>query len=99
MFKSSDKKKRNLIRNYFSLIKRDLRYDNDPINSTGRKLFFFKRNNFPELSFRKNKQKTINKDIFNKINNSQITNAKKKVTFMPILNPIIKGKEYSKTKV
>ena len=38
MFKSSNMKKRNLIQNYFSLLKQDIKFDYEPINSTSRKL-------------------------------------------------------------
>ena len=99
-FKSSNKKKRNLIQNYFSLIKRDLKYENKPINSSGRKLYSVKNNtHHPELSFKKNLKKKIDKDILNKINYSQINNIKKKVIFIPILKSSLKGNEFSKTKV
>ena len=98
MFKSSNKKKRNVIQNYFSLIKRDLKNDNEPINSTDRKIYIFRNNNFPELSFRKSRKERINKDLLNNINRSQISDRKKKVIFVPIFNHNIKEKEYSKEK-
>jgi hypothetical protein len=98
MFKSSNKKKRNVIQNYFSLIKRDLKNDNEPINSTDRKIYIFRNNNFPELSFRKSHKERINKDLLNNINRSQISDRKKKVIFVPIFNHNIKEKEYSKEK-
>ena len=96
MFKSSNKKKRNVIQNYFSLIKRDLKNDKEPINSTDRKIYVFRNNNFPELSFRTNHKKKIKKDTLNNINNSQITDKKRKLIFIPILHQNIKGKEHSK---
>ena len=96
MFKSANKKKRNVIQNYFSLIKRDLKNDNGPINSADRKIYVFRNNNFPELSFRTNHKKKIKKDTLNNINNSQITDKKRKLIFIPILHPNIKGKEHSK---
>jgi hypothetical protein len=96
MFKSANKKKRNVIQNYFSLIKRDVKNDNEPINSTDRKIYVFRNNNFPELSFRTNHKKKIKKDTLNNINNSQITDKKRKLIFIPILHPNIKGKEHSK---
>ena len=98
MFKSSNKKKRNVIQNYFSLIKKDLKNDHEPINSTDRKIYIFRNNNFPELSFRKNHREKINKDLLNNINRSQISDRKKKVIFVPIFHHNIMEKEYSKEK-
>ena len=80
-FKSSNKKKRNLIQNYFSLIKKDLKYNYEPNNLTNRKLYITKKSNFAELSYRLSQKKKISKDILNKLNNnntSLISNIKKK---------------------
>ena len=85
MFKSSNKKKRNVIQNYFSLIKRDIKYNYDQINST-RRNNYSKDINYPELSFRSKSKLKINKDILNNINYSHITEKKKKLIFIPILN-------------
>ena len=101
MFKSSNKKKRNLIQNYFSLIKKDLKYNYEPINLTSRKLYINKNINFPELSYRLSQKKKINKDILKKLTNnnnlSEISNKERnKKIFIPILNT--KLKEDSKIK-
>jgi hypothetical protein len=100
MFKSSNKKKRNLIQNYFSLIKKDLKYNYEPINLTSRKLCINKIDNFPELSYRLSQKKKISKDILKKINNINITHIRNKEKntkiFIPILNT--RMKEDSKIK-
>ena len=100
MFKSSNKKKRNLIENYFSLIKKDLKYNYEPINLTSRKLCINKIDNFPELSYRLSQKKKISKDILKKINNINITHIRNKEKntkiFIPILNT--RMKEDSKIK-
>ena len=100
MFKSSNKKKRNLIENYFSLIKKDLKYNYEPINLTSRKLCINKIDNFPELSYRLSQKKKISKDILKKINNINITHKRNKEKntkiFIPILNT--RMKEDSKIK-
>ena len=100
MFKSSNKKKRNLIENYFSLIKKDLKYNYEPINLTSRKLCINKIDNFPELSYRLSQKKKISKDILkkiNNINNTHIRNKEKNTKiFIPILNT--RMKEDSKIK-
>ena len=94
MFKSSNKKKRNLIQNYFSLIKKDLKYNYEPINLTSRKLCINKIDNFPELSYRLSQKKKISKDILKKINNINITHIRNKEKntkiFIPILNTRMK---------
>ena len=96
MFKSANKKKRNLIQNYFSLIKKDLKYNYEPTNLTSRKLYINNNINFPELSYRLSQKKKISKDILNKLINknnnlSQISNKQKnKKIFIPILNTKIK---------
>ena len=98
-FKSSNKKKRNLIQNYFSLIKKDLKYNYEPNNLTNRKLYITKKSNFAELSYRLSQKKKISKDILNKLNNnntSLISNIKKKKIFIPLINS--KLKEDSKLK-
>ena len=95
MFKSSNKKKRNVIQNYFSLIKRDIKYNYDQINST-RRNNYSKDINYPELSFRSKSKLKINKDILNNINYSHITEKKKKLIFIPILNPNSTKTEISK---
>ena len=95
MFKSSNKKKRNVIQNYFSLIKRDIKYNYDQINST-RRNNYSKDINYPELSFRSKSKLKINKDILNNINYSHITEKKEKLIFIPILNPNSTKTEISK---
>ena len=97
-FKSSNKKKRNVIQNYFSLIKKDMKFDNGHINTTGRKLYSFNNNNFRELSFKRYPRAKINKDILLNINTSHISDKTKKVVFIPLLNPNRKPKKYFKTK-
>ena len=100
MFKSSNKKKRNLIKNYFSLIKKDLKYNYEPINLTSRKLCINRNDNFPEISYRLSQKKKISKDILKKINNINITHIRNKEKntkiFIPILNT--RMKEDSKIK-
>ena len=98
-FKSSNKKKRNLIQNYFSLIKKDLKYNYEPNNLTNRKLYITKKSNFAELSYRLSQKKKISKDILTKLNNNDtnlISNIKKKKIFIPLINS--KLKEDSKLK-
>ena len=99
-FKSSNKKKRNLIQNYFSLIKKDLKYNYEPNNLTNRKLYITKKSNFAELSYRLSQKKKVSKDILNKLNNNNNTNLinsiKKKKIFIPLINS--KLKEDSKLK-
>ena len=99
MFKSSNKKKRNDIQNYFSLIKKDMKFDYEPIIATNRKVYTFKENNIPEFSFKKKEKIKINRDIFRKNNFSNLINNKKKLIFIPILNPNKRRKEDSKIKV
>ena len=99
MFKSSNKKKRNDIQNYFSLIKKDMKFDYEPIIATNRKVYTFKENNIPEFSFKKKEKIKINRDIFRKNNFSNLINNKKKLIFIPILNPNQRRKEDSKIKV
>ena len=100
MFKSSNKKKRNLIQNYFSLIKKDLKYNYEPINLTSRKLCINKNDNLPELSYRISQKKKISKDILKKINNINMVHIRNKEKntkiFIPILNT--RMKEDSKIK-
>ena len=100
MFKSSNKKKRNLIQNYFSLIKKDLKYNYKPINLTSRKLCINKNDNLPELSYRLSQKKKISKDILKKINNINMVHLRNKEKntkiFIPILNT--RMKEDSKIK-
>ena len=98
-FKSSNKKKRNLIQNYFSLIKKDLKYNYEPNNLTNRKLYITKKSNFAELSYRLSQKKKINKDILTKLNNNNTNlknSKKKKKIFIPLINS--KLKEDSKLK-
>ena len=97
MFKSSNKKKRNVIQNYFSLIKRDMHYDYEPINSTSRKLYNIKINGFRELSFRQKQKKKIKKDILENLEHSKISEKKRRMIFIPIINPNKKENEYVKT--
>ena len=99
MFKSSNKKKRNDIQNYFSLIKKDMKFDYEPIIATNRKVYTFKENNIPEFGFKKKEKIKINRDIFRKNNFSNLINNKKKLIFIPILNPNKRRKEDSKIKV
>ena len=99
MFKSSNKKKRNDIQNYFSLIKKDMKFDYEPIIATNRKVYTFKENNIPEFRFKKKEKIKINRDIFRKKNFSNLINNKKKLIFIPILNPNKRRKEDSKIKV
>ena len=88
MFKSANKKKRNLIQNYFSLIKKDLKYNYDPTNLIGRKLYITKNINFPELSYRLPQKKKINKNILKTLTyrNNNISQISNKKIFIPILN-------------
>ena len=97
MFKSSNMKKRNLIQNYFSLLKQDIKFDYEPINSTSRKLHLSKNGKFPELEYKQKQKKKISKDLLNNINHSHISKRKKKMIFIPILN--FKTKEDSKIKI
>ena len=95
MFKSSNIKKRNLIQNYFSLLKQDIKFDYEPINSTGRRKYYFSKNDrFPKISYRLKQKKKISKDVLNDINYSHISSRKKKLIFIPILN--LKTKEDKK---
>ena len=95
MFKSSNIKKRNLIQNYFSLLKQDIiKFDYEPINSTSRKLYFSKNDKLPDISYRLKQKKKINKDILNNINYSHISKRKRKLVFIPISN--LKTKEDKK---
>ena len=98
MFKSSNKKKRNDIQNYFSLIKKDMKFDYEPIIATNRKVYSFKEKKAQEFSFRKRQKIKINRDIFRKNNFSNLINNKKKLIFIPILNPNQRRKEDSKIK-
>ena len=88
MFKSANKKKRNLIQNYFSLIKKDLKYNYEPNNLIGRKLYITKNINFPELSYRLPQKKKINKNILKTLTyrNNNISQISNKKIFIPILN-------------
>ena len=87
MFKSCNKKKRNFIQNYFSLIKKDLKDDYEKMNSTSRKIYSKKNKmQFNDTIFKTREKKTINKDFLNYINNSIIKKEKKKILFIPILN-------------
>ena len=99
LFKSSDKKKRNDIQNYFSLIKKDMKFDYEPIIATNRKVYTFKEKNAQEFSFRKRQKIKINRDIFQRNNISDIMNKKNKLIFMPILNENKRRKEDSKIKI
>ena len=99
LFKSSDKKKRNDIQNYFSLIKKDMKFDYEPIIATNRKVYTFKEKNAQEFSFRKRQKIKINRDIFQRNNISDIMNKKNKLIFMPILNENKRRKEDAKIKI
>ena len=74
-----------------------MHYDYEPINSTSRKLYNIKINGFRELSFRQKQKKKIKKDILENLEHSKISEKKRRMIFIPIINPNKKENEYVKT--
>ena len=75
LFKSSNIKKRNLIQNYFSSIKKNKKSNFDNTTTCIRK-YDLKKNSY--------NNKNINKKLYDFINNKYIQNTKRKIITIPI---------------